>query len=89
MQCVDDRILEALNDSEGDWITPGYLSTLDGIHATEAQVRERCKVLADADLVTFLTEDADLVALTTEGQQYLEGKVDVELYPPPRHPRVI
>ena len=82
MQCVDDRILEALDDSEGNWITPGYLSTLDGIHATTSQVRERCKVLADADFVTSLTEDADLVALTTEGQQYLEGKVDVELYYP-------
>jgi len=89
MQCVDDRILEALDDSDGDWLTFGYLSTLDGIHATEDQVQERCKVLADVGLVVFLTEDADLVGLTTEGEQYLEGKVDVELYPAPRHPRMI
>jgi len=87
MWSLDDRILEAL--SEDEWTTPSYLSTLRGMHATEAQIHERCKVLADADLVTFLTEDADVVGLTTEGQQYLEGKVDVELYPPPRHPRMM
>lgn len=87
MWSLDDRILEALS---GDgWTTPESLSVIPGMHATEAQVEERCKVLADADLVTFLTEDADIVGLTTEGEQYLEGKVDVELYPPPRHPRMM
>jgi len=84
MKSVDDRILEAL---DGDsWSTPRYLSSLRGIHATEAQVRERCEVLAEVELVAFLTADDDFVGLTTTGRQYLEGKVDVELYPKPRHP---
>jgi len=62
------------------------MSIMDGIHATEAQVQERCCVLADAELVAFLTDRQDMVELTTWGQQYLEGEVDVELYPRPRHP---
>lgn len=63
------------------------MARLQGIHATEAQVRERCCVLADADLIAFLTDHQDLVELTTEGEQYLEGEVDLNHYPRPRHPR--
>jgi len=65
------------------------MAKLPGIHATKAQVRERCYVLADAELVVFLTEDADLVEITTAGMQYLNGEIDMELHPPPRHPRAI
>ncbi|MFC6976530.1 hypothetical protein ACFQL1_20515 [Halomicroarcula sp. GCM10025709] len=65
------------------------MAVRDGIHATETQVQERCRVLADADLVAFLTEDQDLVKLTTKGEQYLDGEVDVELYPYPRHPKMM
>jgi hypothetical protein len=65
------------------------MAKLPGIHATEAQVRERCYVLADADLVAFLTKDADMVEITTLGQQYLDGEADLDLYPPPRSPRAI
>jgi len=86
-QCIDDRILEHLRDDS--WSTANQIALQDGIHATEAQVQERCRVLADADLVAFLTEDQDLVELTTEGEQYLKGEVDVELYPRPRHPRLM
>jgi len=46
-------------------------------------------MLADADLAAFLTEDQELVELTKKGRQYLDGKVDVELYPRPRHPRML
>lgn len=60
-----------------------------GFHATESQIQERCRVLADVDLVEFLTEDMDLVELTKEGQRYLDGEIDVELYPRPRHPQVL
>jgi hypothetical protein len=84
-QSIDDRILEHLRDES--WSTPRFMTNVQGIHATETQVRERCRVLADADLVAFLTSDQDMVELTGRGKQYLEGKVDVELYPRPRHPR--
>ena len=83
-QSIDDRILEHLRDES--WSSAGIMSKKSGIHATEAQVRERCRVLADVDLVAFLTDDMDLVELTTTGKQYLDGEVDVELYPRPRHP---
>lgn len=85
--CLDDRILEVLRDDSVS--TAKQIAIRDGIHATESQVLDRCKVLADADLVAFLTEDCDFVELTTEGEQYLEGEVDVELYPYPRHPKAM
>lgn len=83
-QSIDDRILEHLRDES--WSTPKFIANMSHIHATEPQIRDRCRVLADVDLVAFLTEDLDLVELTTWGRQYLEGDVDVELYPRPRHP---
>ena len=86
-QCIDDRILEYLRDNSLS--TAKQIAIQDNIHATEAQVQERCRVLADADLVAFLTEDQDFVDLTTEGQQYLEGEIDIELYPYPRHPKLM
>ena len=86
-RCLDDRILEQLRDQSVS--TAKQIAIRDGIDATESQVQDRCKVLADADLVAFLTEDCDFVELTTEGEQYLEGEVDVELYPYPRHPKTM
>lgn len=86
-QALDDRILEHL--SEESWSTPGFIASLPQVYATEAKVRERCRILADVDLVAFLTEDMDLVELTTWGRKYLDGEIDVELYPPPRHPQVL
>ncbi len=83
-QCIDDRILEHLRDENHSTAT--QMSIMDGIHATENQIQERCRVLADADLVYFLTDRQDMVGLTTMGEQYLNGEVDVELYPRPRHP---
>ena len=79
---LDDRILEHLRDES--YSTARRMAKLPGIHATEAQVQERCEVLADVDLVGFLTRDKDFVELTIWGQRYLEGKVDVENYPVPR-----
>ncbi|WP_135365883.1 hypothetical protein [Halosimplex halophilum] len=84
---IDERILEYLRDES--WSTPRYMAKIPGIHATRAQVRERCYVLADAELVAFLTEDAELVEITTAGKQYLDGEIDMELHPTPRHPQSI
>ncbi|WP_336358649.1 hypothetical protein [Haloarcula sp. CGMCC 1.6347] len=84
---IDDRILEYLRDNSVS--TAEQMASRDTIHATKAQVQDRCLVLADADLIAFLTEDQDFVELTTEGEQYLEGEIDVELYPYPRHPKAM
>jgi hypothetical protein len=79
---LDDRILEHLHDES--YSTARRMAKLPGIHATECQVQERCGVLAEADLVAFVTRDKDLVELTTWGRQYLKGDIDVENYPRPR-----
>ncbi|WP_336327870.1 hypothetical protein [Halovenus sp. HT40] len=78
---LDDRILEHLHDES--YSTAQRMSKLPGIHATKTQVQERCEVLAEADLVAFLTRDKDMVELTTWGERYLTGDVDVENYPKP------
>ena len=62
------------------------MADLSHVHATETQVQERCQILADADLVAFLTEDSDMVELTTWGKLYLEGEIDVEHRRWPRQP---
>lgn len=82
---LDERILEHLQDDT--WATPRFMACRDGINATESQIRDRCRVLADADLVAFLTDHGDLVELTTWGERYLDGEVDVALRQQPRHPR--
>lgn len=82
---LDERILEHLR--EDSWATPRFIACRKGVHATESQVRDRCRVLADADLVAFLTDHDDLVELTSLGEEYLNGAVDVALHPTPRHPR--
>ena len=81
---LDDRILEHLRDESLS--TASQMAELSGIHATEVQVQERCRMLADADLVAFLTCDEEYVELTTWGRLYLEGKIDVEHRQWPRHP---
>lgn len=82
---LDDRILEYLRDEP--WATPGEMVQFDAIDATRVQVRERCRVLADAELVAFHQEGSEIVELTTWGKQYLRGNADVELHQTPRSPR--
>jgi len=53
-QCMDDRILEHLRDE--NYSTALQMSIMDEINATENQAQERCHVLADANLVYFLTD---------------------------------
>jgi hypothetical protein len=43
-------------------------------------------MLAEADLISFVTRDKDLMELTTWRQQYLDGDLDVEHHPDPQHP---
>lgn len=85
-QTLDERILEHLADEP--WSTPELMELVDGIDATPAQVRDRCCRLADVELLSWRDEDKlDLIEITTEGQLYLAGELDVELYPEPRASR--
>lgn len=80
---IDDRILEHLRDE--CWSRPEFIAGLPGIHASEAEVRQRCWALSEAGLVAFVTEDMELVELTTWGRRYLDGEIDVGRYPSPSH----
>jgi hypothetical protein len=86
-QTLDERILEYL--STEPWSTPGLMELVDGLDATSGQLRDRCRVLADADLVAIYEQDSWNVEITTLGELYLKGEADIELYPPPRHPRIL
>ena len=86
-QTLDERILEHLADEP--WSTPDLMEIVDGIDGTSAQIRDRCRVLADADLVQIYLNQGWNVELTTLGHLYLDGEADIELYPRPRHPRCL
>lgn len=86
-QTLDERILEHLDDEP--WSTPDLMELVKGIDATAAQVRDRCRVLADAELVAIYETEGWNVELTTLGELYLKGEADIELYPRPRHPRIL
>lgn len=47
----NERILEHLDDEP--WSTPELMELVEGIAATAAQVRNRCRVLVDADLIAI------------------------------------
>ena len=84
---LDERILELLD--EESWSTPAVMVLDVPIEATKAQIRDRCKVLADAGLVAIEPDDGWMIHLKTRGKLYLEGEVDIDLYPSPRSPRTL
>jgi hypothetical protein len=86
-QTLDERVLEHLSDEP--WSTPELMELVEGIDATSAQLRDRCRVLADAELVAIYGEEGWNVELTTLGELYLKGEADIDLYPRPRHPRAL
>ena len=65
-QTFDDRIIEHLDDES--WSTLGYMEMVPGIDATKAQIRDRCRVLADGGLVALQHEKGWYTELTTVGE---------------------
>ena len=59
------------------------------IEATETQIRERCMVLADAEIIDVDLEDRWHVELTGLGKRYLEGELDMKYHQRPRWVRII
>lgn len=84
---LDERILEILDDEP--WSAPPIMVFELPISATESQIRDRCMVLADAELVHIKPADHWKCELTTRGKLYLKGELDVELYPDPRPPSML
>jgi hypothetical protein len=79
---LDERILELLDDES--WSTPSIMEIELPIDATEAQIKERCMVMADAELIAIEPRDNWRCELETRGKLYLECEIDVDLYPSPR-----
>jgi len=78
---LDERILEHLAENTHSY--PEFIVLESCVSATEAQVRDRCKRLADAELIHIDLNDWRL-ELDGLGQRYLDGEADVDLYPHPR-----
>lgn len=84
---VDERILELLYDEP--WSVPPVMEVELPIEVTENQIRDRCKVLADAGLISIQPSEGWMVEITTQGMLYVDGGADIELYPKPRPPQSI
>lgn len=79
MQLLDDRILEHL--AEEPWSSPAVVVRLPEIHSSTDRVRERCELLAHADLLTPI--HSDVYEITGQGERYLEGQYNVDWFPLP------
>jgi len=82
---LDERILEQLD--EEPWSSPRVLEREITMDASESRIRERCQMLADADLIEPI--HSEMYELTTWGRLYLEGEVDARHQPRPRPGRVL
>jgi hypothetical protein len=83
---LDERILEHLDDNLHSY--PEFIVLESSISATEAQVRDRCKRLADAELIHIDLHDWRL-EICGVGERYLRGEADVDIYPSPRSVKII
>lgn len=79
MHQLDERILEYLN-REG-WATPSIMVREEGLRASRARIRERCRALRHAGLVAPFADGC--YELTTWGQLYLTGDLDAAHQPRP------
>lgn len=81
MCSLDERILEHL--SEDSWSTPRHMSQAVKLTASRGRVEERCQLLSQVGLVAPIFEDSNMYEITWEGQEYLDGELDVENRPKP------
>lgn len=86
-QKLDERILECLEEELYSY--PSVLTTEPQISAKEGTVRDRCKALADAGLIHIDIEQGWRLEICGEGERYLRGETDVEMFPYPRSVPII
>ena len=80
MQQLDERILEHL--AEESWSSPSVMASRPEFRwASEARLRERCKMLGYAEFIAPIA--GEMVEITTWGQLYLAGELDAEHQPRP------
>ena len=73
MTIADERILEQLSQTETD--TPKGMAESGNVRFSRQYIGERCRKLADYGMVQHLGNG--VYRITTEGEQYLEGDLDV------------
>jgi len=78
MSIADERILEFL--SEHDSGTPTSMSESEWVRFSRPHIHERCQRLKRHGLIRFLGNG--VYTLTEEGQQYLDGELDVATLEP-------
>lgn len=78
---LDERILEHLDDHTYSY--PEFIALEPCISAPEGIIRDRCKRLADADLIHIDLNDWQL-EICGLGERYLRGEADIAVYPYPR-----
>lgn len=81
MCTLDERILEHL--AEDSWSTARHMSRVVKLTASRGRVEERCQLLTQVGLVAPIFEDSNMYEITCEGQEYLDGTLDVEIRPTP------
>lgn len=81
MCTLDERIIEHVD--ENAWASPKTMEQAIKFNASERRIRERCKMLSDVGLIAPIYEGADMYEITAEGQEYLDGDLDVEHLPRP------
>jgi len=81
MCALDERILEHL--SEDPWSTPKHMSRIIKLTASRERVEERCLLLSQVGLVAPILEESNMYEITCEGEEYLDGELDVENRPTP------
>ncbi|MFA9415158.1 hypothetical protein [Natrinema sp. HArc-T2] len=79
MEQLDDRILEHLHEEE--WSSVTVMNSRPEFRASKARLRERCQMLASAELIEPLHRD--MYEITTWGVLYLEGELDADHQPEP------
>jgi hypothetical protein len=77
MQQLDERILEHVK--EDGWSSPSIMRSRPEFRrfaASEARIRERCRVLTSAELIAPIS--GEMFELTTWGKLYLSGDLDAQ-----------
>ncbi len=82
MCTLDERIIEYV--AEDPLASPRIMESVMQFDASERRIRERCLMLADAELIAPLSRDLEMYEVTSEGQRYLQGKLDAEHQPKPK-----
>ena len=85
MKQLHERVLEHLESEE--WATPAVMADTKGFTASERHIWERCQMLFYIGFIAPM--HSDMYELTTDGQLYLKGKIDVRHQPKPTVDRVL